>query len=362
MTKRKRILSIPFVVFAAVILAAAVWLLYRNRSPEATATSNGVLNVLNWDFYIGRNTIPSFEEETRISVNYEKYASNEEALETMVRAPGQYDIVFPSDYMIKIMRQRGVIQPVDTTRIPNIVNVDPIYFSPPFDPDDYCPPYQFGTTGFAVNRGFVSHEDLPDEAVSWEALQDPRWKNRVVVLDDMRFVVGSVLLELGFSPNTTNLEEIEQAVEVLQKVKANIRAFTADTGKDYLLSGDAWIAYAWSGDTLQVQETNPSVKYVIPAFGSLRFQDGICLGADAPNEENAYAFINHLLDPKVSAEITAYTYYGNTNAGAKKYLDPELLDNPALFPPPEVMRRLHFVQDLGEDVALYEGAWERVKG
>jgi len=350
-----------FSLFLVSLFLLAGFLFYRNRSPETTVTSNGVLNVLNWDFYIGEKTVPDFQDKNHVSVRYEKYASNEDALKKIAGAPGVHDIVFPSNYMIEVLRKSRRIERVDPSRIPNLVNIDPASRHLDFDPEEFCPPYLFGTTGFAVNRSFVSSTKLPDEEISWARLRDPLFKNRIVVIDDMRFVLGSALMELGFDPNTTSTKELDQAVELLRQVKPSIRAFTADTGKEALLSGDAWIAYAWSGDTLQVQTTNPNIKYVIPTFGSLRFQDGICLIADAPNKDNAYRFINHLLDAKVSAEITNYTHYGNTNAAAKNFIKSEILENPASFPSPEVMQRLRFIEDIGVKLKLYQDAWERVK-
>jgi spermidine/putrescine transport system substrate-binding protein len=353
--------SLWFVVALIAIVGATTYLLYRNRSFTTTSSSRGVLNVLNWDFYIGEDTIPAFQEKYHVAVRYEKYATNEDALAKIANAPGQYDIVFPSNYMVKIMRESGRLQPINHKLVPNLVNIDPAYRRLTFDPSEFCAPYLFGSTGFAINRSFVAASDLPDADVSWRRLRDPAYKNRIVVLDDMRFVLGSALIELGFSPNTTSATELEQAVALIRSVKPNIRAFTADTGKDYLLNGDAWIAYAWSGDTLQVEVKNPNVQYVIPTAGSLRFQDGVCAVAKAPNLANAHLFINHLLDPKVSAEITNYTRYGNTNAAARRYINPDILKNPASFPPPEVMKRLQFIEDLGKNVRLYEDACERVK-
>lgn len=361
MSHRSTASKVLFSLVVAVIVIGAVYLIYRNRSITSTSTSRGVLNVLNWDFYIGEKTIPSFQDKFNVAVRYEKYATNEEALAKIANAPGVYDVVFPSNYMIKVMSDSGRLQRVDQSKLPNLANVDPAFRRLAFDPDEYCAPYLFGSTGFAINRSFVPRASLPDEEVSWKRLRDPAYRQRIVVLDDMRFVLGSALIELGLNPNTTSKEHLDQAVELIRTVKPNIRAFTADTGKDYLLSGNAWIAYAWSGDTLQVQATNPNVHYVIPASGSLRFQDGICIPVNAPNIENAHLFINHLLDASVGAEITNYTRYGNSNVAARRFINKEILENPASFPTPEVLARLQFIEDIGDNVKLYEDAWERVK-
>lgn len=345
-------LSMGLVVALAVLVGIA--LLYRNWPSH--------LNVMNWDFYIGETTIPSFEEETGVQVRYTIYSSNEDAYAKIKASPGVFDIVIPSDYMMEIMREERMIQQVDLSRVPAIENIDPAYRGLRFDPDEYCVPYLFGTTGFAVNRRFVSEEEVSQSNIGWATLAHPKYQGRLVILDDMRFVLGSVLMELGHSPNTIVEEEIEEAVELLLRVKPNIRAFTADTGKDYLIKGDAWVGYAWNGDAIQVQRVNPNVEYLIPDYGSLRFQDGVCIVAGAPNEVEAYLFLNHLLNPEVSAEISNYTHYGNTNAAALNFVEEEVRNNQASFPRNDMMRKLRFVQDLGEDVELYEKAWERVKG
>lgn len=325
------------------------------------------LNVLNWDFYIGNRTIPSFEEKEGIRTSYTLYASNEDALRMIRENPGVYDIVIPSDYMMDIMIKDSLLEPLDHSQVPNLTNVDPRYRGGNnyWDTSEqFCAPYLFGSTGFAVNTALF--QGASGSAMSWRALENDATgpqvlRNRVAIIDDMRFVLGSILLELGHDPNTTNADQINQAVALLKRIRPLVRAYSADSPKDLLLNGDVWVAYAWNGDVLQVQRHNPGVQYMIPTAGSLRFQDGVCIPKNAPHKEMAHRFINHLLDGTVHAEIVNHTWYGSTNAAARRAIDPSVLSNPASFPPDSVVRRLHFIRDVGNAAALYERAWAEVK-
>ena len=347
---RSKVLFVAALAIVAISVLAAVVFGPGISSPE--------LNVLNWDFYIGKRTISDFEKANGVRVHYQIYSSNEDCLGKVRSHPGQYDIIFPSDYMIDILRREGLIEPLERSRLTNIRNIGSIYLGNYYDPkEEYSVPYMFGTTGFAVDRKFVS-----EKAISWSKLTDGKYKNRIVALDDMRFTLGSVLMELGYSPNTKSPKELDRAVDLLRRVKPNILAFTADTGKQYLLSGSAWIAYAWSGDVLQVQQTRPDVEYIIPAAGSLRFQDGICIPKNSPNRDQAHSFINYLLQPQVSADITNDILYGNTNVEATKHMRPDIRSKPACFPPPGTLKRCEWIKDVGEALELYRKAWEKVKG
>jgi len=346
-------------VFVAVILVVLITILLVSGG-----TPRRVLNVANWDFYIGNDTIASFEREYDVRVNYDIYASNEDALALLRSSPGVYDVVIPSDYMIEIMRSEDLLTPLDHLRIPNLINVDPKFRGEQnyWDPEEeVSAPYLFGSTGFAINRSFVDEDSMSWSLLLADARGAQKYKNKVAILDDMRFVLGSVLLELGYDPNSIEPKQIDEAVQLLRAIRPLVRAFTADTGKDLLLNGDVWIAYAWNGDALQVQKVNSNVEYVIPESGSLRFQDGICIPSGSGRIDLAHKFINHVLKAEVNAEIVQHTRYGTTNVAAMPYIDDAIRTNSASFPLAEQLDRLRFIRDLGDSLSLYERAWEQVK-
>ena len=324
-----------------------------------------VVNVLNWDFYIGESTIDTFQSEYQTRVNYRIYDSNEQARDFLIQGPEQFDIVIPSDYMMTFMKDRGLLAEIDTNRIPNLVNVDKDVVQQ-FEDEGWlssCVPYLFGSTGFAVDSTNV---DLLPVDLSWRQLADDAqgegiYKGKIVILDDFRQVLGSVLIELGYNPNTTDEQELEQAVRLLQDLKPSILEFSSDTGKERMLSGSAIIAFAWSGDALQVAEKNADWIYSVPSAGGLKFQDGICIPKGAPNLDSAYNFINHLLDEQVHKEIVITTKYLSTNTAALSQINGNLksaLETAATNNSP-----LYFVETLDDaGVQLYEKSWRRVKG
>jgi spermidine/putrescine transport system substrate-binding protein len=345
-------------LFLSLGLVALLIIVYKSTHHERP-----VLNVLNWDFYIGPTTVRDFEKEYDVTVNYGIYKDNEECLRKITSSPGVYDIIIPGDYMINTMvspksPNDRVLEKLDLGRLTNLKNIGDKYRGNYYDPhEDFCVPYMFGVSGFAVNRDFVK-----DESISWSLLTEPRFKGHVAVVDDMRFTLGSVLMELGKSPNTTNPDDLNQAVALLQRVKPNILKFTPDSGKDLLISGAAWVAYAYSGDVLQAERANPKLTFQIPVAGSIRFQDGVCIPKGAPNKELAEKFINFLLRPDVSAGITNEVMYGNTNEAALPLIRQTILSNPASFPGDADFAKCQPLKDVGDGLKLYETAWEKVKG
>lgn len=315
------------------------------------------LTVLSWDNYIGPDTLKEFEQKYNTKVVYEIIKSNEEALARVKANPGVYDVVVVSDYMVKIMNDEGLLAPLNTQTIPNSKNISQAFHGSYFDPNlEKSMPYAYGTTGFGVNKKFYS-----ENTISWKQLADPKYKGHIAVMDDMRYVLGSVLLELGFDPNTTKQEEIDQAVALFKIVTPNIQKFTSDTPVDLMVSEGVWIAYGYSGDIFQMNAENQNIMYMAPSYGTLKFLDNMVVMNNAPHKDIAYKYIDFILDPTVSADITNEISYGNPNEAAKNMIIPEILNNPAVFPTQELLSKLHYIEDVGDNVALYDTAWEQIK-
>ncbi len=180
-------------------------------------------------------------------------------------------------------------------------------------------------------------------------------------MDDMRYVLGSVLLELGLDPNTRNKADVAKAVELLKKVLVNVQKITPDTPVDLMVAEGAWVAYGYSGDTYQMSDGNPAITYILPTAGSMQFFDNLVIPKDAPHLALAQKFVDYILRPQVSADITNATDYGNPNAAALPLIDESLRSNPSVFPSAAALKKMHFVQDLGDDVAIYDEAWQEIK-
>lgn len=327
----------------------------REQRGDTEFTPN--LNFYNWSYYIADETIPDFEEEFGVRVRYDNFSSNSELLAKFQAGATGYDIAVPSDYMVQIMANLGLLQPINYDNIPNIDNIDPRFRNMPFDPENrYSIPYQWGTTGIGVNTRFVT-----DFEESWSLLWDERYRGRISVLDDMRSGLVPALKLLGYSVNTRSIDELREARDMMFEQKPLVRTYSSETYMDLLKSGDIWIAHGWSGDIFQVSRENPDVIFFIPKEGSYAWVDNLVIPRGAPNRTTAEVFINYLLRPEVSAAISNYTGYSSPNKAALPLINPELLADKSMYPPDEIMQRLEFLEDVGEATRLYNRMWNEVK-
>jgi spermidine/putrescine transport system substrate-binding protein len=281
--------------------------------PSATAGAASsdaaapVLKVYNWDTYIDPDILTSFEDEFGVTIDYQVFDSDQDVLDELRAGGASYDVIVPSDFIVAIMRKEGLLAPLGDEAIPNTENLDPTFISPVFDPGNrYCMPYQWGTVGIGYNQ-----EATGREIESWADFFDPEFAGRVAFLDDYRTTMGVALLILGYSPNTTNPQQIIEATEFLKSKSAHIGAYTGDEGQDLLDSGEFDMVVEWSGDVFQVMEENPDIRYVIPAEGP--------------------------------------------------FIDEEILNDPAIYPPEAVRERLFFLVDVNlAATQMYEQAWSEI--
>lgn len=315
------------------------------------------LNVYNWDTYIGATTVQTFTDKSGVEVQYDLFANNEELLAKLKEGNPGYDVIFPSDYMIQTMITLGIIVPLDHAKLTNIGNIDPAFANPNYDPGmKHGVPYKWGTVGIGYRKSKV---ETPD---SWGILLDSdKYSGRLALLADQRIVLGCALKYLGFSMNSTNETEIDAARDLLIKQKQHIKAFAPDEGQNMLIAGDVDIVMEWNGDINQVMVEDPDLSYVIPKEGTNVFMDGMCIPKDAPHPENAHAFINHVLEPQVEAEICNTIHFATPNAEARKLLPPEELNNPTVYPPTEVIAKSEAILDVGEFTTVYDRAWTEVQ-
>ena len=315
------------------------------------------LYVYNWSYYIAESTIPAFEKEFGIKVVYDNYSSNEELLAKLQAGATGYDLIFPSDYMVGIMRMEGLLEGLDMTNIPNFKNIEKRFTNLPFDPGNkYSIPYLWGTTGIGVNT-----EKVTEEVASWGILWNEKYNEKISMLDDMRGLANSALKLLGYSINTTNPKQIEEAKQLLIKQKRLVKVYTSDMYIDLLKSGDIWLSQGYSGDVFQVMKENKAMKYVIPKEGSDIWVDNMCIPRGAKNKYTAEVFINYLLRPEVGAEISDFTWYANPNEASQRFIKPEIMENSSIYPPKEVLDKCEFQQDVGNATSLYEQLFNEVK-
>jgi spermidine/putrescine transport system substrate-binding protein len=348
----------------AALMALAV-LLAACQTAETLATVTPVaeeitpvLKIYNWDTYIDPEILTSFEEEYGVKIDYRIFDNDNDLLEELQQDGAEsYDVIVPSDFVVAIMRKEGLLAPLDKEAIPNVANLDPTFISPVFDPANrYCMPYQWGTVGIGYNQ-----EATGREIESWSDFFDPEFAGRVAMLDDYRTTMGLVLLILGYSPNTTNPQQIAEAAEFLEDRADQIGAYTGDDAQDLLDSGEFDMVVEWSGDIFQVMEENEDIRYVIPAEGSIIWTDNACIPQNSMNKELGQQFINYILEPEIGAELSNYVQYGTPNKASLPFIHEEVLNDPAVYPPESVRERLFFLVDVNVAATqIYEQAWNEI--
>jgi spermidine/putrescine transport system substrate-binding protein len=336
--------------------ALAVGLTFPKRF--AFAEEEKKLNFYNWDTYIGETTLADFKGATGIEVKLDLYADMDELFAKLKEGNPGYDVIVPAPDYLEKMIIAGMVMPLDHSKIPNMVNIDEPFKDATFDPGrKHSVPYMWGTLGIGYRKSKV--EGTVD---SWKfVLDDPRYAGRVSLLGDAQNVLGPVLKYLGYSYNSIDPEELKKAEELLIKNKKNVKVYADDNGQDLLASGEVDLAAEWNGDILQVMADDKDIAYSVPTEGSLLWQDALSIPKGAPHPENAHVFLNFILDGEVGAKIAETIQYATTNAAAKKLMSKEYLENPAIFPPSEVIAKCEANIYVGEEgTRLRDEAWTRI--
>lgn len=345
------------IALCCLLLALALGACARAEEQELATE----LHVYNWSDYIDDEIYADFEAEFGVKVTEDTFASNEELLAKLQAGATGYDLIVPSDYMVDIMIQEEMLYALNKENIPNIANLDPFFTDPPFDPGmRYCLPYQWGTTGIGYNVDVF--EEAPD---SWSYIFDPEMAaqhaGKISMLNDSRESMGAALKYLGYSLNSTDPGELAAARDLLISIKPFLFAYDSEQFGDLMAAGETVIGHGWSGEYFLAATENESVWYTIPQEGGVVWVDNMCIPESAPNKHTAEIFINYLLRPEVGAKITNYTWYGSPNKAAEAFIDEDILNEPAIYPPPEVLARMEWLEDVGEATPLYEQMWTEVK-
>lgn len=324
---------------------------------EASATPTPVekqtLRFHNWDTYIDPQIIADFEEKYHAEVEYTIYDSDEDMVSEL-REGQTYDLVVPSDFIVQILREENLLQQLDSSLLPNLDNLDERFRNLIYDPGNrYCVPYQWGTVGIGYNK-----EAINGELNAWRDIFQDEYKGRIAFLNDYRTGMGIALIILGYSPNTTDGQQIEEAVAWYKEHNSYIGNYTGDNGQDLLVEGEYDIVLEWSGDIFQVMAEHDNIGYLIPNEGSIVWTDNICIPTNADNPELAHQFINYLLEPEVGAQLSEYVQYGSPNKESVALLPAAERDNMAIYPSEEVRDRLYYLFNVDQVTdAAYQQAW-----
>jgi spermidine/putrescine transport system substrate-binding protein len=299
----------------------------------------GELVISNWPLYIDRQTIPDFEQETGVTVDYIEDVNDNEEFFGKLRPQlsqgesGDRSIIVVTDWMAEKMYDLGYIQNLDKSALPNVEeNLVPSLQDAEFDPNrDYSVPWQSGMTGLVVRK------DLAPDITSIADLFDPKYEGKVTFLTEMRDTVPLVMKSEGVDPEDATDEDWMAAIDKLQEASdsGQIRDFTGNDYADDLTRGDVVAAVGWSGDAIQLQADNPNIDFVMPEEGCILWSDNMLIPVGAPNTAAALEFMNYVYDPQNQAQIEAYVNYVSPVAGTKEVLvnkDPKLANNQLIFP------------------------------
>ena len=349
----------------AVACVLLVTLIVTGRSVK----SDRVVNVCSWGEYIDESLITRFEEETGIRVNYQTAESNE-ALYSLIKMGGaDFDVIVPSDYMIARLIEEDMLAELDYDNIPNFDLIDDTYKHLSYDPENkYTVPYTWGALGIIYNTSMVS-----EPITSWSAMFDPQYAGQVLMINNSRDAIGAALLSLGYSLNTTDESQLEEAFSLIKQAKDNgvYQAFVMDEVFGKMEGGNAAIAMYYAGDYLTMLENNEDLAFVIPEEGSNWFVDAMCVLKSSQHKDEAEEWINFIASTDANLANMDYIWYASPNAEAlEEYpayyqevndeeLDPELYE--IMAPSEETLARCELYENLPKaTLRLYDSLWTRL--
>jgi len=335
------------------------------------------LHVYNWSDYIAPGTVADFEKQTGIKVVYDVFDSNEVLEGKLMAGSTGYDVVVPSSSFLARQLQSGVFQPLDRSKLPNYKNLDSDLMKKleQHDPGNkYAIPYLWATTGIGYNVEKVKAALGKDAPVdSWDLVLKPENLEKlkscgVSFLDAPEEIFATVLNYMGKDPNSSDAKDYTAATDLLLKLRPSIRYFHSSQYINDLANGNTCVAIGWAGDILQAKnraveaKNGVNIAYSIPKQGALAFFDMLAIPKDAKNVDEAYQFINYLMEPKVMAQISNTVFYASGVKASLPFVDAAIRDNPGIYPTPETMAKLFTlkVQDPKLD-RVRTRAWTKVK-
>lgn len=342
------------------VLALTMALCAPVAMAEALPFAGVTLTVFNWFDYIDPGVLKLFEQETGARVEYVNFTTNEEMYTKLEAGAANYDVIFPSDYMIERLIAEDRLEELNMANIPNAAGIMSTLRSPDYDPEDkYSVPYMWGTLGILYNTEMVN-----GPIDSWSVLFDKRYAGQVFMMNSQRDAIGLALKSLGYSLNTRVEEELYAARDLLIKQKQDgiPAGYLLDETKDKMVGGEAAMGIVYSGDALYSMTKNDKLDYVVPKEGSNIWVDGICIPKGCANKECAEAFINFLCREDVAQTNMDYIYYSTPIQAVADALESDDARAYAVMnPAPEVVERCEFFHDIMDAMDIYEQVWMEVR-
>lgn len=317
------------------------------------------ISFFNYGENIDEETIKEFEKQYGIKVNIETFDDMETMYQKVNNSGVTYDVILVSDALMLRMIKNNLVQELNKDNIPNISQMDEEYLNLDIDPGNkYSVPYMFGTVGLIYNKDVIK-EDVD----SWDILWDEKYKNKIFMFDTYRDTIGVALKKLGYSLNSENPKEIEEAKELLLKQRNLVDPiYGVDNGTTMIPAGESDINMIWSGEGLNLQDEYPNLRYVVPKEGANLWIDSLCIPYNAKNVSGAEKFINFVSDKESALRIADEIGYTTPNKEARLEQPEEVRNNPNAYMTKEIMDRCEIYIDLPKDVKkIYDNAWVEIK-
>lgn len=344
-------------VLAVCMLISVLALSACSENTEDAVT----LNVYNWGEYIDQNVLDMFTEQTGIEVNYTTYASNEEMYAKIVSGAASYDVIIPSEYMIAKMIDEGLLAEIHTENLENYSLIGDEYKGLSYDPEEkYSVPYTWGTVVIVYNTKYVDEEDVADQSIN--LLWNEKYAGKILMFDNPRDAFALSLIKLGYSINTINPAEWQEAADELRNQKEILQAYVMDQIFDKMISEEAYIAPYYAGDAIVMMEENEDLAAYVPVEGANMFFDSMCILETSEHKEEAEKFIDFMCSTEIAVMNAEEVWYAIPQLEAYEQLDPEQKDDPMVYPPQEVLDRCEVFVNLPEDVMqLQSKLWISLK-
>lgn len=316
---------------------------------SSNGTNDKDIYFYNWGDYVDPEILSDFEKETGYKIIYETFDSNEAMMAKIEQGKTHYDIAFPSEYTVEMMREKGLLEKLDHSKIKGLDNIDQRFLDQVYDPgNEYSIPYFWGTFGIIYNSEKYNPEDLD----SWKKLWDPKFEGEILCFDGARETLGIGLLTDGYDINEKNEKILRKVKNDLVPFMKNVKALLADEIRMYMAQEEADIGITFSGEAAIAESMNENLSYIIPKEGSNIWFDTMVIPKTSKNKEGAYALINYLLRPEVAARNADYIRYATPNKKAMDLIDPESRADKTIYPDDDVIDKLTVFKHLGKETTI----------
>jgi spermidine/putrescine transport system substrate-binding protein len=337
-------------------LIAAVLCILLAFTTGCSTEEKETLNVLNYDIYIDKDLLSEFEEANNVKIKYDTYSTPEEMYIKAKAGASNYDLIISSEYMIERMINEGMVNKLNFDNIPNYKYIDEAFKNQPYDPNnEYAVPYFWGTLGILYNK-----ETVDASSDSWEMLWDEKHDQRIIMMDSQRDAFASALKQLGYSLNTVNENELDEAKELLLKQRPLVMAYITDGAPDIMINEEADMALVWSGEAVSAMAENENLDFVIPKEGSNIWIDAMFVPSTTKNQALAEKFIDYLCSTEATLRNIDEVWYSTVHTEAIEQVDEELLNNPAFNIPQEDIDKMELFRDPQEFIELYTERWTEI--